>query len=177
MDEQNPYGTPEATLYRAVPPPFPNQLELASPWVRLAAAILDGLIALAINLPLMIVGGFLKASFEAGLRGQQVPFSLTLMWTGVGLLVFLVVQTYPLHRWGQTWGKRLAGVQIVRMDGSQADLGQILLKRYLPIWVVGLVPYLGGLLMLVDSLFIFREDRRCVHDLIAGTQVIVRRPQ
>jgi hypothetical protein len=47
----------------------------------------------------------------------------------------------------------------------------LLLKRYLPVQVVGSIPVLGMFASLVDVLFIFRDDRRCVHDLIAGTQV------
>jgi hypothetical protein len=30
----------------------------------------------------------------------------------------------------------------------------------------------GTFLVLVDVLFIFRKDRRCVHDHIAGTRVV-----
>ncbi|MEA2700447.1 MAG: hypothetical protein QOI66_4718, partial [Myxococcales bacterium] len=38
--------------------------------------------------------------------------------------------------------------------------------------IISAIPYLGGLYALVDALFIFRDDRRCIHDLIAGTRVI-----
>jgi uncharacterized RDD family membrane protein YckC len=31
---------------------------------------------------------------------------------------------------------------------------------------------LGGLLAVVDVLFVFRRDRRCLHDLVAGTRVV-----
>jgi hypothetical protein len=31
---------------------------------------------------------------------------------------------------------------------------------------------LGGILSLADMLFILRKDRRCIHDLVAGTQVL-----
>jgi uncharacterized RDD family membrane protein YckC len=34
--------------------------------------------------------------------------------------------------------------------------------------LIGIIPLFG----LVDILFIFREDKRCIHDLIAGTRVI-----
>ena len=35
-------------------------------------------------------------------------------------------------------------------------------------WIIALVPFYA----LVDVLFIFRNDQRCIHDLIAGTKVI-----
>jgi len=34
--------------------------------------------------------------------------------------------------------------------------------------LLGLIPLYG----LVDILFIFRSDRRCIHDMIAGTQIV-----
>jgi uncharacterized RDD family membrane protein YckC len=37
---------------------------------------------------------------------------------------------------------------------------------------VALIPVIGGFLPLVDVLFIFRHDRRCIHDLLAGTNVV-----
>jgi hypothetical protein len=39
-------------------------------------------------------------------------------------------------------------------------------------WSVSLVPGIGALAVTVDDLFIFRTDRRCLHDLIAGTKVV-----
>jgi hypothetical protein len=35
-----------------------------------------------------------------------------------------------------------------------------------------LVPFLGGLVALVDVLFIFGPSKRCLHDLVAGTKVV-----
>ena len=34
------------------------------------------------------------------------------------------------------------------------------------------VPWLGRYLRLLDVLFIFRDDKRCVHDIIADTKVV-----
>jgi hypothetical protein len=38
--------------------------------------------------------------------------------------------------------------------------------------VLRLVPILGAIFWITDSLFIFRADRRCLHDLMAGTKVV-----
>ncbi|MCY1389879.1 hypothetical protein D9M71_46890 [compost metagenome] len=52
------------------------------------------------------------------------------------------------------------------------ELGNLLLKRYLVWWLLAYVPVIGVLLVMVDYLFIFRADRRCLHDLMAGTRVV-----
>ena len=48
--------------------------------------------------------------------------------------------------------------------------------RYLPTAVVTQIPLIGSILGITDILFIFGQERRCVHDLIAGTKVIDYRP-
>jgi uncharacterized RDD family membrane protein YckC len=48
----------------------------------------------------------------------------------------------------------------------------IILKRSLPITLFSLIPVIGGLLGLANIGFIFRKDRRCLHDIIAGTKVV-----
>ena len=48
-----------------------------------------------------------------------------------------------------------------------AGLANVLL-RVVVNGLLGFIPLYG----VVDILFIFREDRRCIHDLIAGTVVV-----
>jgi hypothetical protein len=36
-----------------------------------------------------------------------------------------------------------------------------------------LIPGVGRWMPLIEILFIFGEERRCVHDLIAGTKVVI----
>ncbi|MOA70690.1 RDD family protein [compost metagenome] len=52
------------------------------------------------------------------------------------------------------------------------ELGNLLLKRYLVWWLLAYVPIVGMFLVLVDYLFIFRADRRCLHDRLAATRVV-----
>lgn len=178
MEEQhNPYGSPDASLQPVVPPPLPGTLELASPWIRFGAAWIDGILALLTMLPVMLLGGYWDTLMEADSLAWSDSLLITLGWSAVGFVLFLLLQGYPLHRWGQTWGKRIVGVQIVDLNGQHPGLSRLVLWRYLPLQLVAVVPFVGNLSIIVDSLFIFRDDHRCVHDLIAGTQVIVNRPQ
>jgi len=38
--------------------------------------------------------------------------------------------------------------------------------------ILGAVPMIGNVFTIVNYCFIFRADRRCLHDLIAGTKVV-----
>lgn len=167
MEDRNPYSAPEAAL---TPPEAAGQL--ADYGERLAAALIDVLLMLTITVPLMWFGGYFHAVFEAAMAGEQPPILLTLQWSGLGFLLFLLVQGYPLHRDGQTWGKRVLRIRIVDLQGGKVPLLPLLLRRYLPLQLAAVVPFIGNLLALVNVLLIFRQDRRCGHDLIAGTRVV-----
>jgi uncharacterized RDD family membrane protein YckC len=69
---------------------------------------------------------------------------------------------------GATLGKMAIGARIVRLDGSPIGYGQAAAR-----WVC---ERLSDMLLFTGYLFIaFREDKRALHDLLAGTRVILRR--
>ncbi len=111
------------------------------------------------------------------LAGTIDPDSLTgnlifnLIGGFFGIAIFLAVNGFLLATRGQTVGKTIVKTQIVADDGSMMPFGPLILKRYLPFWILGMIPYLG-LLNLVNVLMIFRESHKCLHDEIAGTKVI-----
>jgi uncharacterized RDD family membrane protein YckC len=126
--------------------------------------------------PLQWFGGFWSAAMNAASNGYSLPLGTTLLWAAIGMVVFVIVQGWPLHQSGQTWGKRVLSIRIVDLDGNKPSLPRLLGLRYLLMHAVAQVPVVGLLvLVLVDPLMIFREDRRCLHDLIAGTRVGVAR--
>jgi len=163
MNEQNPYGSPEAVVADFA------ESSLAGRGERLGAAIIDTIILLVIMLPLMFFGGYWQVAMSAG---GEVPFLTTVLWALVGLAVFVAVQWVPLNANGQTWGKRMLGIRIVDMDGDKPPIVQLICLRYLPIQLASNIPVIGIVVALVNVLLIFRADRRCGHDLIAGTQVV-----
>lgn len=149
-------------------------LDPADRALRLVAALIDGVIAMVLIVPLMFMGGFWEAAFEAGRSGGfgLMPLGTTVMWAVIGFVLFVLIQGYPLQMTGQTWGKKLLSLKIVDLQGDKPALANLLLKRYLPTHVIGQVPCVGLIYILVDSLMIFRADQRCLHDLIAGTRVV-----
>lgn len=163
MEQQNPYQSPQAVVSDMAMGP-----ELAGRGARLGAALLDGLIALVVVGPIMFFGGY----FAAAMSGEQIGVATQLGWGVLGIALFFAIQYYPLKQSGQTWGKKIVGVRIVDLSGAQPGIGVLLGRRYLFSNGISLVPFLGGVLSLVNVLFIFRADKRCLHDLVAGTQVV-----
>ncbi|SDQ86365.1 Uncharacterized membrane protein YckC, RDD family [Pseudoxanthomonas sp. CF385] len=167
---QDPYRSPDAELASS----SVSGLDPADRALRLVAVLIDGVIALVLMVPLMFMGGFWEAAFEAGRSGGfgLMPLGTTLMWAVVGFVLFVLIQGYPLQMTGQTWGKKLLSLKIVDLQGNKPALADLLLKRYLPTHAIANLPCLGLIYVLVDSLMIFRADQRCLHDLIAGTRVV-----
>ena len=167
---QDPYRSPDAEDASAPD----TGLDPALRALRLVAALIDCGIAMVLMVPLMFMGGYWEAAFEAGRSGGfgLMPLGTTLMWAVIGFVLFVLIQGYPLQMTGQTWGKKLLSLKIVDLQGNKPSLADLLLKRYLPTHAIGQLPCVGLIYILVDSLMIFRADQRCLHDLIAGTRVV-----
>lgn len=156
----DPYAPPAAELDI-----HSEQDDLAGRGARLAAAIVDTIIAMLVIVPLMYAFG----AFDTM---ATMSFTVTLLLNVVTLVIFTLVHGYLLKTRGQTIGKSLLGIKIVALDGHLLDLPSLILKRYAPVTFANVIPFIGGFLPLIDVLFIFRRDRRCVHDHIAGTKVV-----
>ena len=128
---------------------------LASRPSRLGAKLIDaGLYAVAIG----IAAIFLAVS---------VPLGVLLL--ALAILGIPIYQVVLLTRDGQTIGKKLLDIRIVDVEtGQNAGFGSNVVMRAWVNALLNAIPLYG----LVDILFIFRQDRRCIHDLIAGTRVV-----
>ena len=92
---------------------------------------------------------------------------------GLSVLVIFGLQIYLLVTRSQTVGKILTRTLIVDYrTGQRAGAVSCVLLRFFVHGVITAIPNIGGLYGLVDALFIFRQDRRCLHDLIASTAVV-----
>lgn len=160
----NPYAAPESRILS--PPPLTQQDELADRGMRLAAHFIDIGFYLAAIIPGVIIMVFAASS------NDDVIANAGILVMFAGLLGFGIYNCVLLHRNAQTLGKKLMRIKIVRVDGSRAGLMRILFLRGLPIGILNAIPLIGYIFALVDPLMIFRNDQRCLHDLIADTIVI-----
>lgn len=163
MSDDNVYATPESNLEKPA-----QETELASRWARLGGALIDGILAIAITFPLMFAMGLWDKAME-----QSITIGETVFLAILGFVIFLMLHGYLLAKYGQTIGKRLVGTRIVSYETNEIfPLSRIFFLRFLPVSIAAQIPFIGGIFALVDILFIYRNDKRCVHDLIAGTKVI-----
>ena len=147
----------------------PNQgIEAASRWSRLAARLIDSLI-MALPLPFLLLP----------LVGPIIAL--------VGCLLLLVAQMYFLVTQGQSMGKKVMGVYIMRGDGGLPHIGWLLIRGFaIPAFAmllqaagardhtaVGRILILvASLVVLGDILSILGPTRRCLHVHLAGTHVV-----
>jgi uncharacterized RDD family membrane protein YckC len=167
MSEDNPYAPPKIDLTG-----FDDILPdagLAGRWTRFVASFVDSFIAYCYGLPILYLFGF----WGYIAAGQLPPFLLTIATSAISFACFLVVHGYLLKAKGQTVGKMLTGIRIANLDGNLPDFAKVILLRYVPMTLVALIPVVGPYLSLIDVVFIFGSERRCIHDMLAGTKVVM----
>ena len=178
-DPANPYAPPVATV-ADVSDRAGTEPRLAERGTRLGASMIDGLVMLLLFAPAMLAGiglGDLGGTADATppailVWAEAHPVVTQIVGDIAGLLVFFAVNGYWLHTRGQSVGKRLLGIRIVRSSGERATLSRIIFARYVPTQAMGMVPVIGMLYALIDILFIFGDSRQCLHDRIADTIVV-----
>jgi uncharacterized RDD family membrane protein YckC len=166
MNAHNPYAPPRGAVVDVAG----EGLELAGRGARLLAAILDGIIAgMMIYLPALIVmvatGALARLEADEPDRTMLATAGLLCL---IGFIAWAWITALLVARYGQTMGKRLLEIRVVRSDGSQASLGRIFWLRNVVNVLLGVIP----LYSIIDVLLIFGVRRQCIHDLIADTIVV-----
>ena len=168
LDAENPYRTPESTHSPRSVEAESSDTNLANRGSRLVAKLIDGLISNLILMPLMFLTGYFQRAIE-----QNVSIFEVAIYSIAGFLLYYAIHGYLLATQGQTVGKMLMAVRIVDYDSGQLiPIGRMIGLRDLPVMLASMIPYIGGVIAIVDALFIFTKEQRCVHDLIAKTKVV-----
>lgn len=164
----NPYAPPTQAAY-GYDADFGGEQVLAERGTRLVAQLIDGAIMLVGILPmipaLMMMADDPEKAFESGMA-----------FFSIGILAMLAIGIYQivlLSTKGQTIGKKAMGIKIVKMDGSEPGFVHAVLLRSWVMGLIGNIPVIGPLVTIADPFLIFAEDRRCIHDHVAGTKVVV----
>jgi len=167
----NPYAAPTDTTT----PAEQNDQggELATPSSRLGAQIIDNLLLGLAAAPGAIVGAILGTQFHYGSAGQDESIGvMTLALAGLTGLLFYIYQCQLISATGQSLGKRWSHIHIVLENGEPPGFWRGVVLRSWALFLLRVIPGFGYVVGLVDSLMVFSEGRRCLHDRIAGTRVL-----
>lgn len=168
------------------------EINLATRGLRFGAYFIDSLIlGILISLPSML--------------SKNVHPVIGLIWL-LAFLGFIVYQAFLLTKTGQTIGKKVVNIKIIKINTNKNGgfVTNVIIRSLLygPItFFVAMLIYSGSMILrhtsvaffynfyfifkaleifsyiyillgFVDILFIFRKDKRCLHDFIARTCVI-----
>ncbi|MDQ6420896.1 RDD family protein [Paenibacillus sp. LHD-117] len=124
-------------------------------WIRFGAILLDGLI---IGVPLAILSLILSG-------GEDAENNVT------NALSFFYSLLLPVFWNGYTIGKKICGIRIIRvLNNERPHIGNMLMRNL--VWGIAIV-ITFGIAFIVDIFMVaLREDKRGLHDFIAGTQVV-----
>jgi uncharacterized RDD family membrane protein YckC len=137
-------------------------MQYATAGKRFVALIIDQFIVM---IPVLVVGmvgfGVLMAAKQETMGMLVLGLTFIGVWFG-----YITYEALMLGSRGQTLGKRVMHVRVVRPDGSAISYGQAWgrsLLRAVMVHVLVFVNYIPGLVT---------QERTCVHDLVAGTRVV-----
>ncbi|GAB2931471.1 MULTISPECIES: RDD family protein [unclassified Streptomyces] len=163
------------------PDPLAGMPPLGEPGKRILARLIDFLI---ISIPLYLIslpwGGAVDVNGDGGDGfGDAVADGYSghqLLWSIIGLVVYVAYDTYFTHKDGRTPGKRLLKLRVAMLnDGRVPDTGAALMRAVV-LWAPALLccPCLWWLINIV-LMFTDKPYRQGLQDKAAKTVVVVAR--
>ncbi len=158
-------GTPLSEKVKA-PQIKSESSQYASLGSRIVAGLIDYIIMLVIALVIFII------TFGSAILSRNWGrFGFSLGWLagifGLQFLLWLVYFTYFEGNSGQTIGKRVAGIKVVKDNGSNCDYGSALIRTILRI--IDRLPflYLLGIILIAGT-----DKKQRLGDMLANTIVV-----
>lgn len=146
-----------------------GQTDMGAPiWRRVSATAVDFVVVPVVAMFVMLVSGAIEHA-EAWVNG--FPWVRVFL---LGVVGYLLVNGVLLFRSGQTLGKWLFKIRIVdQSSGEIAPFWKLITLRalFFPLLHGAFIGY--WYLLLADAAFALRNDRRCLHDILCGTKVVL----
>jgi uncharacterized RDD family membrane protein YckC len=143
-----------------------GEFHYAGFWIRLASALIDGLIMAVLQFTLLL--GVAGVSF-AQLAGIEQPENVGFM-LGAQLMSMVIAIGYEvvfIGRFSATLGKMACGIKIVTPEGGQITYLRAF-GRYFAKILSAFTLYIGYIIAGFDS------EKRALHDRICNTRVVYR---
>jgi uncharacterized RDD family membrane protein YckC len=153
-----------------------------SPWAgaplagwgsRVGATLLDGLILLLPIALLIVLAIVVAQGSDAGAVAVIVIGVLAYLFA-VMFYASLLMQREGQNN-GQTWGKQIVGIRVVRDNGEAFTFGSAFVREFL---VKNLLfGFVGGFFFSIPTLLdwlwpLWDGENRCLHDMVVSTHVL-----
>ena len=136
--------------------------ELAAPFfLRCGALMIDYILVISIPVVCMLISRY-SGNDGARLLNSEINNTGWLIAILLGLTNLVI---FPMFS-GQSVGKMLTGLRIVKTDGRAASFGTILFRHTFGYLLTALTGFLGFLISVMNP------KGRALHDFLAGTVVI-----
>jgi len=143
--------------------PAPPAYHFAGFWIRFAAYLIDtlilGAVQFAITLALRLASGGMAESWDGEL-------AMTLVGGLCGMVISLTYAVFFTGYQGQTPGKMLLRIRVIRSNGMAMTYSRAFLREVIGKFVSGIIFGIGYLMVAFD------KQKQALHDRIAGTYVI-----
>jgi uncharacterized RDD family membrane protein YckC len=146
---------------------------LASWGSRVGASLLDWLILLIPVTALIVLVVVVALSSDVG--GIATGIVSGLLYLLVLLFYAPVLMGRAGEHNGQTWGKQIVGIRVVRDNAVPVDFGFGFLREFV---VKGLLfGFVGGWFFSIPTLLdylwpLWDDENRCLHDMVVSTHVV-----
>lgn len=150
------------------------EFELAGPWQRIAARIIDTLVFAICFVP-MGIGAAMAENKSDSAIGMVLLSSLALLVLGIYQLVIM-------SKHGHSIGKKAMKIKVVTEDGDNPGFWRYVgMREFLfniILSIISLIPFIGPVaswgaqIACLVMLFLVDRDRRTLQDLLAKTYVV-----
>jgi uncharacterized RDD family membrane protein YckC len=149
-------------------------------WLRVAAAIIDGLIISIPTAPFIFMLMFpMFAHLQSPETLQNPTAIMQLILPKFFLLMFIIAVVSWLYwaylessSWQATCGKKILGLYVTDLNGNRCTFGKTS-ARFAAGRLISAVPSIGGLYFLVDCICVaFTERKQAIHDMISACLVM-----
>jgi uncharacterized RDD family membrane protein YckC len=141
-------------------------------WLRFAAAMIDGVLIIAVFCPIGFALGAMGAATGAdGNEAGQAAFAgIQLIFQIFSLIVgWLYEALLESSSWQGTVGKKVLGIRVTDMDGNRISFGRATGRHFAKL-LSQMICFVGFIMVA------FTERKQGLHDMIAGTLVLEGAP-
>ncbi|KDN13550.1 putative integral membrane protein [Snodgrassella communis] len=105
------------------------EVELASPWNRISAYIINNLLLTLVAF-IGCIPAFIFVKFVLQSESENIIVISLIICISISLLVYAIFQFIQMSKTGQSFGKRLMGIKVIGIDGQNPGfVGTVLLRE------------------------------------------------